>query len=423
MHDDLDRLLRREAAGAFAAVYARFRDYDLAEEARQEAMIAAWQSWRARGVPDSPGAWLTVVARRKAVDILRRRRAAGRSVDAAAADSSAWGGGESRLDARLDPLERNATLKLLFLCCHPAIRADAQIALMLKEVCGLSASQIASLLLLEEMAVYQRLSRAKRKIRSSGIPLRLPDPPELCSRILLVLESIYLLFTEGYVRSDGDGLFNEALCDEAIYLGQRVVALLHELDGSGTCRELGIAESLGLLSLMRLHHARRKGRRGEDEGLVLLDAQDRSRWDREQIEEATALLDRAIALRHPGPYQTEAAIAALHCAVDSPQETDWRQIRLLYDRLLEWKPTAVVALNRAVAVGMSDGPAAGLEAARAAGRDGRLSDYAPYHVALAELAHRAGDPEVARLSWERALQCTKNAAERRYLASRLAALG
>jgi RNA polymerase sigma-70 factor (ECF subfamily) len=294
---------------------------------------------------------------------------------------------------------------------------------MLKEVCGLTVSQIASLLLIEEMTVYQRLRRAKRKIRASGIPLRLPEPPELCSRILLVLQTIYLLFTEGYVRSDGDGLLNEELCDEAIHLARMLVPLVREIEDPGTCRELGIAESLGLLALMRLHHARRNGRLGDDGSLVLLEAQDRSTWDHEEIREATAVLDRGIALRHPGPYQTEAAIAALHCGAGSPEETDWRQIRLLYDRLLEWKPTAVVELNRAVAVGMSEGPEAGLRAAREAGRDGRLSGYAPYHVVLAELAGRAGDREAARESWKQAARLTTNAAERRYVASRYAELG
>ncbi len=372
------------------------RDIDLAEDALSDAFEAALVTWPRTGVPENPGAWLTVAARRKAIDRLRRER---RHAELVAQLEEV-----APVDETTIPDER---LSLVFTCCHPALAPDAQVALTLRLVGGLTTAEIARAFLVSEETLAQRLVRAKSKIRAAGIPYRVPPDHLLPDRLSSALAVVYLIFNEGYSATGGDALTRPDLMAEAIRLGGILAALMPDEP-----------EVLGLEVLMLLQASRTQARTGAGGELVLLEDQDRSLWDVDLIARGAALLDRAVALRCPGPYQLQAAIAALHAQAAAPEDTDWPQIALLYGELVRLQPSPVVELNRAVAVALACGPDAGLELL-----DGLpLERYHLFHSARADLLRRSGRADEARVEYERARELATNPAERAFLERRLAAL-
>jgi RNA polymerase sigma-70 factor (ECF subfamily) len=402
----IDQVLRAELPRVRAHLIGLLRDFDFAEDVLGDALLACALEWPQAGVPDNPAGWLYVVARNKARDQLRHR-ARGRRIAAAIDDDSA-----APLDA--DALASGLNddyLRLLFSCCHPALAADAQIALTLRTVVGLEPAAVARALLVSETALEQRLTRAKRKIRSAGIPWQVPRPAELPERLGGVLTVIYLIFTEGYAATSGADLTHADLCRNAIRLARDVNRMLR-----------GHAEAVALLALLLFQDSRREARVDAAGRLLLLPDQDRSRWNRAAIREAQALLQIALGMHQvPGAFQIQAAIAALHAEAATADATDWRQIAALYERLEALTHSAVVRLNRAVAVAMVDGPAAGLrlldtDVAR------ELSRYHLFHSTRADFFCRIGDVSEAREAFRATLDLTRNDIERRYLESRIAAL-
>jgi RNA polymerase sigma-70 factor (ECF subfamily) len=383
----------REEAGRLAASVTRvLGDFDAAEEVVQDALLAAWRQWPVDGVPDRPAAWLWTVARRRAVDLLRR---------------------EVRLRERLATLvwpveqaEEDDRLRLVFTCCHPALSREAQVALTLRTVCGLSTAEIANAFLVSESATIQRLTRARRKIAAAGIPYRVPAADELADRLSAVLAVIYLLFNEGYLCSAGATAVRRDLTDDARWLS----ALLARLMPTEP-------EVLGLYALIRLHGARTAARFDPLGRIVLLRNQDRTLWNRAEIADACGLLVRAAGLGRPGPYQLQAAIIACHCEARSWAETDWMQILLLYDALLSHQPSPVIRLHRAIALGQVFGPAAALDVVETLSHD--LNGYHLYHASRAELLRTLGRPAEARAADRLALGLTSNPAERGLLEQRL----
>ena len=403
--EQLERTYRDEATRLRATLARRIGDVGLAEELVQDAFVEALVHWRDEGVPANPGGWLTTTAWRKAIDRQRRARA-GQEKLALLVVTEARAGLPSDLTADPGAAQDDDLLSLVFACCHPALPADSQVALTLRTVCGLTTSEIAAAFLVSEQTMAQRLSRARRSLREAGVVVRVPDPDELGERLAAVLEVVYLVFNEGYLASAGVSPARRDLAAQALSLAH----LLHRL----MPRE---PEVLGLLALLMLHESRAAARFDGWGRLVRLAEQDRGRWDRESAAAATRLLDRAIALRRPGPYQIQAAIAALHAAAADYGQTDWRQIRLLYDRLYEMTPSPVIQLNRAVATRFAVGPDAALADVEPLATE--LANYRLFHAVRAELLAALGRSDEARAANERALALAANPAERELIARRL----
>jgi len=400
----LERAFREEWGAVVATLARRLGDLQAAEDAAAEAFAAASVTWARDGVPPNPGGWLTVTAWRKAVDAHRAAGARWTSIDPQVLGSVAADALTAPDIAETDMTETlgDDRLGLIFACCHPALAVESRVALTLRFVAGLTTREIATALIVPETTLAQRLVRAKRKIRETGIRFTVPtSPAHLAERLRSVRTVVYLVFNEGFASSSGAALTRDDLCDEAIWLGR----LLHRLMP-------GDAETAGLLALMLLHSSRRAARLAADGRPVPLAEQDRSAWNDALIAEGTAVLDEALALRSPGSYQMQAAIAALHAAAGSFEATDWPQIALLYGTLARLDPSPVIEVNRAVAVGMADGPLAGLAVLTPVLASGALSDYGPLHAAHGFLLDKAGDSERARGAWARAAEAAGNEAVR-----------
>jgi len=403
VRETVDSLYRTEARRVFATLIRLLGDFDLAEEALHDAFRAALEQWPRDGVPANPRAWLVSTGRFKAIDGMRRRARFTELDDAAEFV-------DDKGDVSDDESIEDDRLRLIFTCCHPSLSPDAQVALTLREVCGLTTEEIARAYLTAPSTLAQRIVRAKAKIRDARIPYEVPSRADLTPRLDSVLRAIYLVFNEGYSASAGAALTRHDLSGEAIRLARLLVELLPE------------PEAAGLLALMLLHESRRTARTTAAGDVILLDEQDRSLWNRALIAEGVALVERSLASRRFGPYTLQAAISAVHAEARVAAETDWTQIIALYDALMRIDPSPVVELNRAVAVAMGDGPAAGLALIDAILARGELTDYQHAHAARAELQRRLGNTAQAKSSYEAALALTRQDPERRFLQGRLAGL-
>ncbi len=397
----IETTFREEHGRILAALISQLGDFMLAEDALQDALVNALERWEIDGVPRNPGAWLMTVARRRAID--RLRHAATVERNAVILDSLA-----TQDEPEMDDSIPDDRLKLMFTCCHPALALEAQVALTLHTLGGLSTQEVARAFLVPVPTMARRLARARSKIRDAGIPYRVPPADLLPERLDALLAVIYLIFNEGYCATSGDTLTRHELCGEAIRLCRVLVALLPALRS---------AEARGLLALMMLHDSRRETRLNAAGELVLLDEQDRTRWDQAKIHEGIAVLDEALALYDPGPYQVQAAISALHAEAPTAEATDWRQIAALYGTLATMTLSTVVEVNRAVAVAMAWGEKTGLQ--RLLRLDSQADGFYPYHAARADLLRRTNQREAAADAYKRALALCGNSAERAYLRRRL----
>ncbi len=399
----VEKTFREEHGRVLAALISRLGDFELAEDALQDALVEALERWEIDGAPRNPGAWLMTVAKRRAIDRLRR----GARLESKTALLDAP---EPQDEPEMDETIPDERLKLMFTCCHPALALEAQVALTLHTLGGLSTAQVARAFLVPLPTMAQRLARARAKIRNAGIPYRVPPADLLPERLEALLAVIYLIFNEGYVasgseESSNDGLTRPELCAEAIRLGRVLVSLLPQS-----------AEAKGLLALMLLHDSRREARLDTAGDLVLLEEQDRSLWDQSKIKEGLNVLEKALALHSPGPYQVQAAISALHAQAPMADATDWAQIAAFYGKLASMAPSAVVEVNRAVAVAMAQGADAGL---RLLQNIEGMEDYYPYHAARADLMRRSGQRRAAAEAYRRAVSLCSNPLERAYLQRRL----
>ncbi|KIQ16729.1 RNA polymerase subunit sigma-24 [Variovorax paradoxus] len=406
--DTIDAIYRTESRRIFATLVRLLGDFDLAEEALHDAFRSALEQWPRDGLPANPRAWLVSAGRFKSIDGIRRQ-----------ARFTAWDDAAEHTAALADPAPawhddtedlEDDRLRLVFTCCHPALAPDAQVALTLREVCGLATEEIARAFLVPAPTIAQRIVRAKARIRDARIPYQVPSLAELHERLDVVLRVVYLVFNEGYAASSGESVTRADFSAEAIRLGRLLADLLPD------------PEALGLLALMLLHDSRRAARTSPDGELVLLDAQDRSLWNRAQIGEGAALVERALLSRRFGPYALQAAIAAVHAEAKEAAATDWPQIVGLYDVLLRLDPSPVAELNRAAAIAMRDGPAAGLALIDALLARGELADYQLAHSARAELCRRLGRIDEARAAYERALSLARQLPERKFLERQLTLL-
>lgn len=404
----IEAIYRSDSRRMLATLIRLLGDFELAEDALSDAFAAAVEQWPQQGEPDNPVAWLVSAGRFKAIDRIRRRARHDELTRAAAIEHELQH--EPHILEDLEPVEDDR-LRLVFTCCHPALAFEAQVALTLREVCGLTTEEIARSFLTSPATLAQRIVRAKSKIRDAGIPYVVPAPNELPQRLAAVLKVVYLVFTEGYAPTLGEQLTRGDLSGEAIRLGRLLVDLLPD------------PEAQGLLSLMLLTEARRAARSDEDGELVLLDEQDRSRWDAELIREGCARVQQALRARRAGPYQLQAAIAAVHAEAASAADTDWRQIVGLYEVLYRFEPTPVVALNRAVAISMLSGPQAGLALIEPLLVRGKLEDYCPAQAARADLLRRLCRNTESAQAYRRALELSQHGPQRRYFERRLIELG
>jgi RNA polymerase sigma-70 factor (ECF subfamily) len=406
----IEEIFRREAGRVLATLIRLLGDFDLAEEAQQEAFATAVEQWPAHGTPTNPRAWLISTGRNKAIDRIRRDIVFRTKI------SGELGAVESNIDATIDAADEEVfgddRLRLIFTCCHPALNAEAQIALTLREVCGLSTQAVARAFLVSEDTMAQRLVRAKKKIRDAGIPYETPEPSVLEQRIEGVLAVVYGVFTEGYAATVGMRLIDIELCEEAIRLGRLLDMLLPNQAGV-----------MGLLALMLLHDARRASRTSDTGDVVLLENQDRSRWDRSEISEGLSLVDKSLSIRgQVSSYAVQAAIAALHVRAEDSRATDWPQIVGLYEVLLRLQPTPVIELNHAVAVSMVDGPARALDLIDSLAARGRVTQYHLLHAARGRLLQKLGRIKEAHEAYNAALSTTLLEPERRFLAARIASI-
>jgi RNA polymerase sigma-70 factor (ECF subfamily) len=399
----VDAAFRSEWGRVVATLIRTTGDWDLAEECAQDAFALALDRWERDGVPRNPGAWLTATARNRAIDRIRRSSIGAQKLQEVAVVAASEAS---------EPVDESGVeddrLRLIFTCCHPALAIDAQVALTLRTLAGLTTAEIARAFLVPEPTMAQRLVRAKRKIQHAGIPFRVPPGHWLPERTNAVLGVLYLLFNEGYAATAGAELVRRNLCDEAIRLARLLVELMPDEP-----------EAVGALALMLLQNARRDARSTADGELIPLEEQDRTIWNTSEIDEGLVLLEGALRRGKPGPYQVQAAIAACHASAPVASETDWREIAVLYGELAKMNPSAVVELNRAVAVAMADGPEAGLRIVDVLDASGALANYHLLHATRADLLRRAGRPAEAARAYQAALDLASNQAERRYLARRL----